>query len=84
MKGQWKEKIKYVVIGVVVAFGLYFAYSFYAQVQRNSKNINVVNEQLQINTTNIDAIAKFLSQPQQTQTAPAKAPVKKESTDDGN
>ena len=70
MKGQWKEKIKYVVIGVVVALGLVFVYSFYAQVQRNSKNI--------------DAIANFLSKPQQTQTAPAKAPVKKESTDDGN
>ena len=64
-----KEKIKYVVIGVIVAFGLYFAYSFYAQVQRNTKNI--------------DAIAKFLSQP--AQTAPAtKAPVKKENTDGGN
>ena len=63
-RNQVREKIKYIVIGVVVAFGLYFAYSFYAQVQRNSKNI--------------DAIANFLSKPQQTQTASAKAPVKKE------
>jgi len=65
LKGQWKEKIKYVAIGVIVAFGLYFAYSFYAQVQKNTKNI--------------DAIAKFLSQPQQTQATPAqKPPAKKE------
>ena len=66
-----REKIKYVVIGVVVAFGLYLAYSFYAQVQRNTKNI--------------DTIAKFLSQPQQTQTTPAqKPPANKGNTDAGN
>lgn len=56
-----REKIKYLLIGVLVAGAIWFLYSTYKQIQTNRKNIEV--------------IAQFLSQPRQTQAVPVKPPV---------
>ena len=66
-----KEKIKYLVIGVLVSFGIWFLYSTYNQIQINKKNIQ--------------SIGNFLTQGQ-TPAAPATKPASKpeEKKDGGN
>ena len=58
-----REKIKYVIVGILCAFGIWFLYSTYNQIQTNRKNIQ--------------AIGNFLNRVNSAQTAPAKSPAQK-------
>ena len=64
-----KEKIKYLVIGVLISAAIWFLYSTYRQIQ--------------VNKQNIQSIGNFLNRAQPAQTAPAKPPVEKEEPDAG-
>ena len=66
-----KEKIKYLVAGILIAGVVWFFYTTYRQIQ--------------INRANIQAIGDFLNRASQSQTVPAqKTPVKNETKEKGD